>query len=245
MSKSLMRATPHVITRDDPLWLDVAQPWQRNTWTPPASLPIEPLEFTSEQATRVPSVGADVHVPFLQAVGTAIFIGVISGSLAIWLGWGWQIPVMLAAISAALMWFSAVADTRALLRRIETFVGKDLDRDGHIGKQHTTSINVRVAETGRSPKDLFLQFEDVRPEQLSQLFVGALRGESLGESRWSGDGKPFSRKTYRAVRDGLVEADLLTWKDNEHRKQGLTLTRSGRPVLEKWIEHYEGQGVRT
>jgi len=178
-------------------------------------------------------------------VGTALFVGVVFGALTIWQSWPWQVPVMLSALAAAAMWFTVLTDTRALLRRVETFIGRDLDGDKHIGKQHTTSINVRVEQEGRGPQDLFLQFEDVRPEQLSQLFTGALRGESLGEARWSGDGKPFSRKTYRAVRDGLIEADLLAWRDSDHRKQGLTLTKSGRPVLERWIEQFEGQSVRA
>jgi len=41
---------PHIVTRDDPYWLDVpAQvPWQRNAWTPPPA--IEPAEFSTSQA---------------------------------------------------------------------------------------------------------------------------------------------------------------------------------------------------
>ena len=239
--KSLaLRALPpaDIVTRDDPYWLDVSAPTWQSTWTPPASLPVEPVEYHTEQATRIPSVGADVHVPFLQAVGTAIFIGVISGSLAFWLAWAWNVPVILAGLSAAAMWFSAVADTRALLRRVETFIGKDPGPAGRIGKQHTTSINVRVEQDGRGPRDLFLQFEDVRPEQLNELFMAVLRGNSMSESSWTGAGKLLSKKRFRAVRDGLMDADLLRWQNEDAHAQGLTLTKAGRAVLSRWCEDF-------
>jgi len=238
-NKSLMfRPSPaQIVTRDDPMWLDVVQPFQRNTWTPPEGLPVDPVEYHAEQATRIPSVGADVSVPFLQAVGTGVFVGVFSGSLAIWQGFSWQIPVLLATISAALMWFSAVADTRSLLRKVETFVNRDLDRDGHIG-EHITSINIRVEQDGRGPQDLFLRFEGVRPEQLHELFQAALRGDSLSESRWTGGGKLFSKPKFCDVRDGLLDADLLRWQNEDAHAQGLTLTKSGKAVLTRWCDEF-------
>ena len=136
------------------------------------------------------------------------------------------------------MWFSAVADTRSLLRKVETFVGKDLDRDGHVGKRHTTSINVRVEQDGRGPQDLFLQFEDVRPEQLNELFMAVLRGNSMSESSWTGAGKLLSKKRFRAVRDGLMDADLLRWQNEDAHAQGLTLTKAGRAVLSRWVADF-------
>ena len=144
------------------------------------------------------------------------------------------------AMSGAAMWFTALTDTRALLRRVETFAGRDLDGDGHIGTRHTTSINVRVEQEGRGPQDLFLQFEDVRPEQLNDLFRGALRGDSLSESRWTGAGKTFSKPKYCDVRDGLLDAHLLQWQNADSHSQGLSVTKAGKAVLTRWVADYAG-----
>jgi len=171
-------------------------------------------------------------------VGTALFVGVVFGVLAVWLGWRPHIPVLAAAISAALVWFVTLNDMRALLRRVEVWTGKDLDRDGHIGTQHTTSLNVRVEQDGRGPRDLFLRFEGVRPEQLHELFKGALRGDSLSESKWTGAGKLFSKPKFCDVRDALLDADLLRWQNKDAHAQGLSVTRSGKAVLARWVADY-------
>ena len=236
MGNKLLRPPP----RDPPLWLDVpAHPWQRHTWTPPDSLPVEPLEYSTTSPVRVPSVGADVAVPFLQSVATGAFVGLLSGAVIMWQAWPWQLPVMLATIAAAMMWFTVLTDTRQLLRKVETFVNRDIDKDGHIGTRHTTCIDVRVEQEGRGPRDLFLQFDDVRPEQLNDLFRGALRGDSLSESRWTGAGKLFSKPKYGQVRDALLDADLVAWVNTEAHAQGLSLSKSGQAVLGRWVEEYD------
>jgi len=241
-NKSLMfrPPPPHIVTRNDPNWLDVpaAQTWQRNAYTP-TSIPIDAAQYSTEQPVRVPSWGADVAVPIGQAVGTGVFIGVVSGVLAIWLGWAWQIPILTAAIGAAVIWFVTLNDMRALLRRVEVWTGKDLDRDGHIGPQkHTTEINVRIEQDGRGPRDLFLRFEGVRPEQLHELFKGALRGDSLSESKWTGAGKLFSKPKYCDVRDALLDAGLLRWQNEDAHAQGLSVTKSGKAVLQRWCDEF-------
>ena len=241
MSKKLLTLRPPPLHRGAPdYWLDApAAPWQRNAWTPSAPPTIDPIEYSTEQAVRVPSWQADVLVPLGQSLATGAFVLLVSGTLAIWQGWDWQLPVMLSALAGAGMWLTALTDTRGLLRSVETYTGKDLDQDGHIGT-HTTSINVRVEQEGRGPRDLFLQFEDVRPEQLNELFRGALRGDSLSETKWTGGGKLFSKKRFRAVRDGLMDADLLRWQNEDAHAQGLALTKSGQAVLTRWCEDYAG-----
>jgi len=146
--------------------------------------------------------------------------------LTVWLRWTWRIPVTLAAVSAVLVWFVTLVDTRQLLRKVESVVGQDVDGDGEIApQQHVTSIAVRLEEPGEFARDLFLRFDGVQPVQLNELFLGALRGVSLAESRWTGDGQIFSKAKFVMVRERLIEADLLAWNNVTAHAQGVGLTR--------------------
>ena len=235
---------PQIVTRQErefDLDMPAAASWRRNTWAPPVfDTPIvDPVEYSVVSPVRSPSWGADVLVPFGQSLFTALFVGLCVGTLAVWCRWTWRIPVTVAAVAAVLVWFVTLVDTRQLLRKVESVIGRDLDRDGHVGpQQHATSFTVRLEEPGKFARDLFLQFDGVQPVQLNELFVGALRGDSLAESGWTGEGRLFSKPKFIMVRDALIKADLLAWVNVAAHAQGLGLTRSGRPVLQRWVDEY-------
>lgn len=90
-------------------------------------------EVSFEQPARAASVPSDVQVPLLQAVVTGLFVGAFVSIGGIWLavrnGWAWYIPPAAGALSwlvtAGLMWSNLLIDSRALLRRVERYVGHE------------------------------------------------------------------------------------------------------------------------
>jgi len=228
MSKRPLTLRPPPRTRDNPYWLDVpAQPW-RNTWTPTERAPVDPLEYTTSTPSRVPSWQADVLVPCGQSLFTALFVGLLSGAIAIWQAWPWQVPAMLAAISAALMWFSSVADTRALLRRVEVWTGKDLDRDGIVGDPERVIHEYHVKDDSQSGAHWQMMISlDIDPERLRQFAKGlVVEGRSTGTSTWTGQRGLFERTEFEQLRDELISRGFAKW--SKSRNRGWYLTSKGK-----------------
>jgi len=228
MSKQpLTLRPPHIVTRDDPYWLDVpAQvPWQRNAWTPPAT--IEPAEFSTSQAVRVPSWQADVAVPLGQAIGTALFVGIVSGVLAIWQAWPWQVPAILAALAAAGMWFTVLTDTRQLLRKVERYIGKDLDGDKIVGEPERVVHEYHVKDDSQTGAHWQMMISlEIDPDRLRQFAHGlVIEGRSTGTNGWVGERGLFERTEFEQLRDELISRGFAKW--SKARNRGWYLTAKG------------------
>jgi len=214
----------NIVTRDDPMWLDVAQPWERNAYTP-TSIPIDAAQYSTEQPVRVPRWESDVLVPVGQAVGTAAFVGVVSGVLAIWLRWPWQVPAMAAATAAALIWFVTLNDLRFLLRKIETYIGKDIDGDGSVGEVVVHEYHVKDDSQTGAHWQMMISLE-IDPDRLRKFAKGIVtEGQSTGTNRWTGERGLFERTEYEQLRDELISRGFARWSKSKNR--GWYLTSKG------------------
>ncbi len=137
--------------------------WQIYRSGPGAATVEKWREIRFEQPARAASVQADVQVPALQAAVTGLFVGAGFFIGALWLtiakGWAWYIPPSAGALAwlatAGLMWSNLLTDSRALLRKVESYVGRDLDGDGKVGPPETVSIRVEaVEEKGHTTYDI-------------------------------------------------------------------------------------------
>ena len=230
MSKKLLtlRPPPQVLQRGDPdYWLDApATPWQRNAWRPPSGAPptIEPLEYTTSQPIRVPTVGSDVAVPFLQSLATGAFVGLVSGTLAIWQSWAWPVPVVLAALAAATMWFVSLSDTRGLLRKVETFVNRDIDQDGIVGEPERVIHEYHVKDDGQTGAHWQMMISlDIDPDRLRQFAKGLVVEErSTSTNGWVGEKGLFERTEFERLRDELISRGFAKWSKSKNRGWHLT-----------------------
>ena len=201
---------------------------KRVTWRRLASGEATPdnvpgLEVT--QPIREPSFEADVLVPFAQALASGVFVGSALGIVA-WLlldvdlGRSWGVSV---AISCAAAWMWRLSVVSGTLQRLESFVGVDLDGDGHKGKPsgHILAIN---PYQGRQE-----QRKDERAGQVRvfRAFVEACAVDTTG-GRWE---SALGRDTYTAWRDLLINSGFARWRGRD-RRSGWELTSDPATILQ-------------
>lgn len=195
----------------------------------------QPAAYTDTER-RIPrgsTLEGDVLVPFLQSV--------ITGAIGALVSWTfWEAPLPGFAVGFALCWLILLVQTRSLLREVERVTRRDLDGDGVVGPpepgppaEHILRIEmadshgqVRRAVNLRSP---------VPPDRLADLAAAALRGDSLAEGVWGGPGKAFSLDEFRALREELIGARILEWRNPRAHNQGTRVVdaAAARHVLER------------
>ncbi len=209
--------------------------------------PRQRREVMRESPARRASREADVTVPFLQAVLSAAMAAVVSASvltgLSVWLSWRWWIvPVgslSLGFLVMAWRWEDLLADSRSLLRRVETIINEDLDGDGRVGEperpEFVESVHMEVEHKGDRRGGAFADLPVSR-----SLFVvwasSVTGGGSLAVSRWAGKSAPFSRSEYDQMMEFLMRAGIVAWVNAKEPKHGRELTRPGKAALRAWLD---------
>jgi len=184
-----------------------------------------PGDYTRETPTgKADTVESGVKVPLLQAVITGGVAGVVVTIPTAIYHWPWIVPPCMAIGTFGLSWWLLLQDTRRLLRRIETFVGRDLDGDGEIG------FTVEIVEDLPELKRVQYAHFPARQEQVEQFAMAALNG-------WLTVNSPhrLSRRKFTQLRDVAIDRGLLAWVHPDARQQGVQLTAVGRHVFKKLI----------
>jgi hypothetical protein len=180
----------------------------------PAPVEDDAAGFVVERRTptRTPDLRADVLVPFWQTVITGLVAFVVMGLLAWACAWSWRVPVVITALIVGYTWWARLRLVDALLWRIESASGRDVNRDGRIGKPlrgpvlvnpHAARERVQRLHTARASE-----------EQRHDLLVFAARCHTVGTSE-SAHGVKASgpdRRRYVERRDALFALGLARWK---------------------------------
>jgi hypothetical protein len=186
--------------------------------------------LTREGGSREPSVGADVLVPFQQAMISGGFGMLVAGPLAAWI---WRDPVLCViggfagfVTVAGAAWVMLLLDHRHLLWAMERISHTDLNGDGQVGE---VRVEIRHTDaTGRTARLEYMNVAGITDEQLRVFARGVmLEGRPLTVAYWTGRGMPFSRGQYDALMSELTRFVIV--RDNGH--QGRDLTRKGMAVL--------------
>jgi hypothetical protein len=186
-------------------------------------------EWTQERPVREPTPTGDVGVPVGQALVTGILVALCSAGVTIAVGWPWWVPPAVLVGTSTLVWVWLLVDHRRLLRFVEKVVGVDLDGDGEVGEDAGRPERVKV-EITRGTQQVYLDLPCGR-ETLRTVARAVLADQPLSESRWTGQGRPFSRATFAEFRDELLERGLLAWRNPQAHSQGVEPTRAGRAVF--------------
>ena len=209
----------------------VVEDWQEAIYTEP-----------TRSATRE----SDVIVPFSQAVISGLFA---SGAVLLgvqFAGYYWAIPwggwerlsgaALLGLLVAWVKWRGLLADTRELLRRVETFA-RDLADDGRLNDSVVSSEPITIRVDTRRPGGSQTMFSrlPVTDAQMRQFARRALDGRSMGIGAMTGNGQPFSRGEYEELTAFLASAGILRWVNPDAKNQGRELTRAGRAAMESFV----------
>jgi len=178
----------------------------------------------------------DVPVGNAATVGAVLLLSLGSGFVAFvgvgLLVWAVSAPVKLALGASGIVvlgvWALTVGKWYSLFWASE--VTRPVDQ---VDDQVTRSVvSVELHNQGR------WAFADLpaTADQVSQLARGLLAGRSFSEGEWCGQGQPFTRPEYRALRSELVERGLVVWRSPGHPQQGTQLTLAGRQVFRRLSE---------
>lgn len=207
--------------------------------------------FERYQPARPARYEPDVLVPFLQAVITGAFVavalGIGAGVVAHWQSWPWWYALAAAGggwlLVAALTWSQLLADSRDLLRKVETWSNRDnrdLDGDGEIGEPKDTparTVRLEVEQRGDgNQRSSFFHDLPTEPALFTTWASAAVNGQSLALSHWTGNGRPFARSDYEALLDFMQRAGVVTWINPDAPAQGRQITKPGKAALQAWLE---------
>jgi hypothetical protein len=209
---------------------DAAEAWQEVTYTEPA---------------RPANTEGDVAVPLLQALITGALTGTVTLILMamffdtlkanVWpeLRFWHLIYTWLGTTATVTLakWRDLLDDSRDLLRKMETYVGRDIDGDGHVGEPKRIRLEMIDKRDGKN-KQIFEEL-DIDPLALETFMRAALNGQTLAVSRWTGRNGLFTRSEFDQLTATFRRAGILAWDGSKN--QGHILTRAGEAAFRNWL----------
>jgi hypothetical protein len=177
------------------------QPWVDAQQVPAGA------ELETAQPARVPDFVGDFIVPACQSVltgGLLAGVVVVLAALAGWDGEWWRLWAGVAVVVASGAWLLLLADTRSLLRKLETWSGVDLDHDGQVGETRE-----RLVFVGRERAKAEAQ-QARRADEWSQFvrFIKELPHRGTSVAAWE---KVVGRERYTTYRDALLDYGFARW----------------------------------
>lgn len=123
------------------------------------------------------------------------------------------------------------------LTSIEKVLNVDLNDDGRIGDEEPQTARIQLTEVkdnGHIHTDSIFTLP-ASPEKLAALAAGLLNNLPCSEKQWTGEGKPFSSREFRALKVEMVKRGLLAYVNPRAPLQGYALTKPGRAVMKHYI----------
>jgi HAMP domain-containing protein len=198
--------------------------WQEAVYT-------EPSRNASRESDLVVPFGQAAVTGFLTALLVLLGAAFLSFYLEIGKGFWWWLSVggLVFALVTWWKWRGLLEDTRSLLRKAETIVNMDLDRDGVIGETVRLETVEKDQEGVRRGE---IETLPISRERFEKFARGVSGGRGLAVSTWTGSAGLFSRSEYDALMDYLQRAGIVRWKNENAPHQGRELTRAGRAAIE-------------
>jgi hypothetical protein len=242
-------------------WQDLVRPpwernldargWDRTEWSAFGAGVIQQAiqagaTYEKRRPTRAASVASDVTVPAAQSAISGAIVGVIAGSGAALCGAGWHSlwwGAGAGALGVGLAWLVILREHRAALWEVERIIGRDLDRDGHVGQPVPTKrqpVQVEVVERDHRGRLKRMQWLKLPPTVTDDHLQAIAHAVLI-------DGQDFSRRklqdamsveAYGLLADAMLKGGLLRYK-GKTQNAGVELTSSGRAFLRQFLEDRE------
>lgn len=200
--------------------------------------PEQPTTAENWTPARTPALESDFLVPGAQAVATALAAGICAGLLAWALGWSWRVPVAVLGLALAGGWFWRLGIADSLLWQLETWSGRDLDNDNHVGRPQVsfTLANPATARQAVAKETRQAAQTEAQAELLAFVDRCFMAGTAEGKHGVKAAGP--DRTIYLAKRDVLLSLGVARWKNPERPRAGWELACSrqrARQVVSKHV----------
>jgi len=202
---------------------------------------------------RAPTREGDLIVILGQALVSTVVVGAASGMLTALLHWPWKVPALATSAALVASWFYLLTDQRGLLRRVERYIGADLDGDGQIGPpdppvapRPVPTTRVEINETMRNSTGQPV----ARRESYDIIRVSSPELDYIG-FRVITQGQPFSKDgiarlegsvvketRFRQIQEEFVRVGYARWKNAQAHHQGALLTKKGMAILRHHADNY-------
>lgn len=187
------------------------------------------------------TLSAGAFLPFMQATGfgLAVFVAVFVIALFVFDAMDPHKPALLFGVIAWVVMLYRLFRHWLNLTTFETVIQRDINGDGVIGRSEQVPVEEeapRVIRIQLVKDDGHLSADTIDlpgdRESLGTLARGLLNGMPFSESMWTGKGKPFSSKSFRALRDVMKQKGLCEYINESDPRQGIRLTEEGRQVMQ-------------
>lgn len=190
-------------------------------------------ELRMDTPTRPAGFVSDLVVPFGQALITGgLLAGLItfvigrtdySGDLGpLWLG--------LTLAIGTITWVMLLADTRRLLRQIETLTGLDLDGDGKAGNPQDRMVLVNAPQARKEAQQIVQERDQADTAAELAEFVARLPALGTDARTWE---SRIGRDKYVAFRGVLLEMGWAAWNSPRDKRRGWSLVLPVREILQR------------
>ena len=183
---------------------------------------------------------AGAILPLLQALITALLVGLAAGNLAALasLPAAARVGLSTGALAAALYWLASLVTWR----RVELLSCEPWnpapEPDPAPVWEPAPPVRIEVLE-GKATRFVDLPASEA---QLIDLAAGLLEGQTLSEAAWTGGGRPFTRAEFANLRAELMRRGLAAWNNPHTPARGAALTAPGRAVMRHYAAMAEGVG---
>ena len=185
----------------------------------PAAEPVGYVQ-TTQQARHAPTVETGVIVPMLTATFTAVALTLACGVLALAFGWSGRVVAVTFALSLALGWFWRLGFADKVLWSVESWTGKDLDRDGRTGNPALQFATINPGQARASVARQTAQNDTEARQTALQAFVDTCYLSGCSEAAHGITASGPERDNYVACRDELMRLGLARWKNPNRPKGG-------------------------
>lgn len=199
--------------------------------------PSVPVIETREPVGRA-ALEPDVWVPGLQALLTALALGLMTVLLAWAFAWSWRAPVAVMGLALAVGWLWRLRIADALLWRISTMTGGQVTE----GESRATAVNAYLLGNPAQARAAVAeeQRQDDADAKRADLLAFVDRCLMCGCSEGAHGIKASGpdRDAYTARRDTLMALGIAAWKNPERPRGGWKMVASrqrARQLIEKHV----------
>ena len=176
------------------------------------------------------SIATGCMIPLGQALATGVLCGVAVLGVGLWLKWEdpWAMGLIAAGGGAVLWWVSSILLWReAVYMDLRQVAPQEVAAP--VVEATTDVVRVDFREEGR------MAFPELQasPDQMKDLAIGLLGGAPFSEATWCGEGRPFSRGQFQAVREEFRRQGWARWRNERSTSQGMEISPAGRAVCKE------------
>lgn len=178
------------------------------------------MTWEKRSMQRAPGMESDVTVPLAQAAITAAAAGALAACAAWAFGWHVRTVALVFGVVLACAWLWRLRLMDSLLWATESITGRDVNRDGHVGRPaHNLALVNPAAARETAQKDVRTTESAA---QRAELLAFVHRCYTVGTSEGAHGVKASGpdRQAYVRQRDVLLSLGVAAWKNPARPRAG-------------------------